>query len=59
MSGYALRLQCQLDKLIKFKRIAHRPELYQAIILFQCRKMSGHWNPGQRSFRVIESGTIR
>ena len=25
----------------------------------QCRKMSRHWNWGQRSLKVIESGTIR
>jgi len=32
MSGYALRLQCQLDKHNKFNGIAHRPEPCQAII---------------------------
>jgi len=25
----------------------------------QCQKMSWLWNQGQRSFKVIESGTIR
>jgi len=29
------------------------------IFIIQCRKMSWPWNRGQRSLKVIESGTIR
>jgi len=39
MSGYALRLQCQLDKHIKFNGIAHRPEPCHAII--SSRQLAG------------------
>jgi len=39
MLGYALRLQCQLDKYIKVNGIAHRPETCQAVIL--SRRLGG------------------
>ena len=56
MSGYALCLQCQLDKHIKFNGIAHRPEPCHAII--SSRQLAAGVVQTQRTSWIRDAMTV-